>query len=344
MDLFQEAQKLTNAAQDMADAGAKQFNASVEEAKQTAAELSATAEALTQQSSQLMQQSLESLNETFESVKTAAFGIGVSGGAIAEALQNLPKTAQELATDMPKIANRLRNRAGLRVGDAPRSDADVMKLFEKIPGTAKLGADETKIREFLSDKHGSHILSRQQGGSNRADNILWEVGADNIQRGAKVMGGGEQIYIRFYNAVDSIVKSSGAIAKLGITATGTAVLTQAVVTAVSYSLDLYRGDITVEEFRDRVVAAAVSAGIAAPIFFLIFIAVLALFPELALLLSAPAIVAGFNALFGMGIAVPMIQSLLRHAAAGGFGDDVAAGYQNLMGNAEPLLEPTGDAT
>jgi len=34
------------------------------------------------------------------------------------------------------------------------------------------------------------------------------------------MSGGEQIYIRFYNAVDSIVKSSEAIAKLGITATG----------------------------------------------------------------------------------------------------------------------------
>jgi len=65
-----------------------------------------------------------------------------------------------------------------------------------------------------------HILSRQQGGSNRADNILWEVGADNLRRGARVMSGGEQIYIRFYNAVDSIVKSSGAIAKLGITATG----------------------------------------------------------------------------------------------------------------------------
>ena len=135
-----------------------------------------------------------------------------------------------------------------------------------------------------------------------------------------------------------------AIAKLGITATGTAVLTQAVVTAVSYSLDLYRGDITVEEFRDLIVAAAVSTGIAAPVFFLIFIAVLALFPELALLLSAPAVVAGFNALFGMGIAIPIIQSLMRHIEAGGFGDEVAVGYQNLMATAEPLLEPKSSAT
>ena len=91
-------------------------------------------------------------------------------------------------------------------------------------------------------------------------------------------------------------------------------------------------------------AAAVSTGVAAPVFFLIFIAVLALFPELALLLSAPAVVAGFNALFGMGIAIPIIQSLMRHIEAGGFGDEVAVGYQNLMATAEPLLEPTASAT
>jgi hypothetical protein len=31
---------------------------------------------------------------------------GVSGGAIAEALKDLPKTAEELAREMPKIAAR----------------------------------------------------------------------------------------------------------------------------------------------------------------------------------------------------------------------------------------------
>ncbi|MDM9586152.1 hypothetical protein [Nostoc sp. GT001] len=82
---------------------------------------------------------------------------------------------------MPKIANRLRYRAGVRVGDLPRSDADVMKLFEKIPGTSKLGGKEYTIRQFLRDKHGSHINPRSQGGSNAADNILWEVGVDNFR-------------------------------------------------------------------------------------------------------------------------------------------------------------------
>ncbi len=332
MNPFQSAQTLTNTAKDLVQSGAKQVHDSVVGVQQQAAALSAQAETWTLQSSQLVQQGIEGLGETLDAVKSRVLEIGASGGAIADALQDLPRTAEALAQEMPKIANRLRNRAGLRTGDAPRSDADVMKLFEQIPGTSKLGAREIKIREFLADKQGSHVVSRQQGGFNRADNIRWEVGADNLRRGSKVMTGGEQVYIRFYNEIDSIVKNSGTIAKLGLTATGTAVLTQAVVTAVSYALDLYRGDITVEEFRDLIVAAAVSTGIATPIFFLILIAVLALFPELALLLSAPAVVAGFNALFGLGIAVPIIQSLVRHAEAGGFGEDVTAGLSDGGGS------------
>ncbi|WP_228013625.1 hypothetical protein [Nostoc edaphicum] len=81
---------------------------------------------------------------------------------------------------------------------------------------------------------------------------------------------GEQFYIRVYNAVDSIVSNSGTIAKLGITATGTAIITQVVVTAISYSLDLYRGDITVEEYKNLIFEAAKAAGIATPNFWIIF--------------------------------------------------------------------------
>jgi hypothetical protein len=91
---------------------------------------------------------------------------------IAQALQDLPQTAEELAREMPKIAQRLRQGAGLRPGEAARSDAEVMQLFNKIPGTSKLDASERNIREFLSNKHGSHIRSHQQGGSGRADNIV----------------------------------------------------------------------------------------------------------------------------------------------------------------------------
>ena len=149
------------------------------------------------------------------------------------------------------------------------------------------------------------------------------------------MTAGEQLYVRVYNAVDSLLKNPTAIARLGVTATGVAVLTQTLVTALAYTLDLYRGDITIEEFRDKITAAAVGAGIATPIFFLIFIVVMALFPEVVVILSAPAVVAGFNALFGVGIALPIIQSILRHVDAGGFGEEAQQAYSDAIqqGNA-----------
>ena len=336
-------QQLKTASTEWVQQSATIIDQTFDAVKMSAFEATATSaakvEAIKQKSAEAVQQGFAAIGDNLDQAKVTALGLGASGIAIADALKDLPKTAEELAREMPKIADRLQNRAGLRLGDAPRSDADVMQLFDKIPGTSKLGANETKIREFLADKHGSHIISRKDGGSNGADNILWEIGTDNIRRGSRAMTGGEQVYIRFYNAVDSIVKNSGTIAQLGVTATGTAILTQTVVTAVSYTLDLYRGDITVEEFRDLIVKAAVSTGIATPIFFVIFIAVIALFPELAILLSAPAVVAGFNALFGVGIAIPIIQSLIRHVEAGGFGEEVAEGYQSLMGKAEPPMLP-----
>jgi uncharacterized protein YoxC len=265
--------------------------------------------------------------------------LATAGMVTTQALKDLPRTAQELAQEMPKLAQRMQQ-AGMRLGDAPRSDADIMALFNKIPGTSKLEANERTLRIFLSDKHGSHIHPHSQGGSNGAENIVWELGSDNIRRGAAVMTGSEQLYIRVYNAVDSVLKNSVTLAKLGLAATGTAVVTQAIVTALSHLLDLHRGDITIEEFRDRVVAAAVSAGIATPIFFLLFMAVIALFPEVVVVLSAPAVVAGFNALFGISITLPIVQSLLRHSAAGGFGEETQRSYEEAIAQGHALMQAT----
>ena len=275
------------------------------------------AEAIAQTTLENLSQAMEDLdNSADELIQEVGLGVSTAGTAIAEALKGLPQTAQDLAQEMPKLANRLQ-RAGIRKGDAPRSNVGVVRLFEKIPGTSKLEASETTIREFLADKHGSHIIPRQKGGSNGGDNILWEIGTDNLRRGARTMTAGEQVYIRWYNAIDSIVKNSSTIAKLGITSTGTAILTQTVVTAVSYTLDLYRGDMTVEEFRDRILESAITTGITAPLFFLILVAVLALLPELTLLLSAPIVMVGFNTLFGISVAAPIIQSISRHFEAVG---------------------------
>ncbi|GJD22572.1 unknown protein [Rivularia sp. IAM M-261] len=279
-----------------------------------------------------VQSGIEAIQNAGKSISDTAsttVAFATSSVVIGTALKDLPQTAQQLLAEMPKIANRLKYRAGVRVGEAPRSDADIMKLFNKIPGTSKLGTSERDIRQFLSDKHGSHIHPHSKGGSNGADNILWEIGADNIRRGANIMTPGEQAYIRVYNAVDSILRNSATIAKLGIKATGAAMLTQAIVVAVSYSLDLQRGDITVEQYKDLIIQEVIKTGIATPIFFLIFVVVLALIPELAVLLSAPMVIAGFNALFGMSIAVPIVQSIIRHIEAGGFREETANQYKKL---------------
>ena len=336
MDWIEQAQNLANAVSDKVQELKNSIDETVDAAKTTATEITnsaiATVNELTKLPDAVTQQSLDAMknvSEAFSSVQATAIGGATSALAIADALKDLPKTAEALAQEMPKIARRLRHGAGVRVGDSPRSDADVMKLFEKIPGTSKLEASEIKIRQFLADKHGSHVIPRSQGGVNSAGNILWEVGADNIRRGAKAITGGEQIYIRVYDAIDSMIKNFTTIAKLGVTATGTAILTQGIVTAISYCLDLYRGDITAEEYKDLIIQEVVKTGISAPVFFLILIATLALFPELTLLLSAPAVVAGFNTLFGISLAMPVIQSIIRHVQAGGFGEEVAQGYQSL---------------
>lgn len=286
---------------------------------------------------QQSQQSLEAMGKALEEWQGTIAALGTSGMVTANALKDLPRTAQELAQEMPALAHRLQ-RAGTRLGDAPRSDADMMGLFDKIPGTSKLGASERDIRVFLSDKHGSHIHAHSKGGSNGAENVVWELGADNIRRGAATMTGGEQTYIRFYNAVDSVLKNSTTIAQLGLAATGTAVLTQALVTALAYTLDLYRGDITADEFRDKIVAASLSAGIATPIFFLILVGVMALLPEIAVVLSAPAVIVGFNALFGVGVALPIVQSMIRHVEAGGCGNEAKAQYAEAIAQGNTLLE------
>lgn len=133
-----------------------------------------------------VQQKLSSAGQTLSGWQTEIAAFGTSGMIVAAALKDLPRTAQALAEEMSKLARRIQS-AGMRLGDAPRTEADVMGLFNKTPGTSKLGASEWDIRVFLSDKHGSHIRPHSKGGSNGAKNIVWERGADNIRRGGDIL-------------------------------------------------------------------------------------------------------------------------------------------------------------
>ncbi|MEO0410067.1 MAG: HNH endonuclease, partial [Cyanobacteria bacterium P01_A01_bin.135] len=88
---------------------------------------------------QQAQQSIDQTAAALEAWQAAIAGLGTSGALTANALKDLPRTAQLLAEEMPTLARRLQT-AGIRIGEEPRLDTDVMGLFNKIPGTSKLKA------------------------------------------------------------------------------------------------------------------------------------------------------------------------------------------------------------
>lgn len=262
------------------------------------------------------QRSLTPVNQKILDWHSKVMGVGTSGVLVTDALKDLPRTIQELLEEMPRLATKIQ-RAGVR--DVPRTDADTMALFEKIPSTVKLHADENSIfHGFLEGRNGSHIKPHSNGGGVEASNILWELRIHDNNRGAQMMTSREQMIIRFRNGVDGFIGNSKVIARLGLSATAMAVLVQSIVTAFSYTLDLQRGDISVQEFKEKVQQAAIDAGISSIIFFPILIAIMSFFPEVGVILSAPIVINGFNALFGISIAKPIVQSFIRHSKAGGF--------------------------
>lgn len=274
------------------------------------------------------------LFSTLEQIKDQAQSIGVGLGAstqqLSRSLVELPLTAQQLAAEMPKVFGRM-YRAGLRPGDPTRSPAEILELFAQIPGSAKLNLEEMDVLKFLSERHASHIISRKNGGSAKPENLIWEWGPWNLARGDRNMTLHELLVVRVHNALTSIVENSGTIARLGLTSLGLAVLTQTCVTAIAYLLDLHRGDITVEEFRDKILVAAKEAGIATAILFPVLIMIIALLPEVTVVLATPAVVLGLNAAFGVSLTIPLLQSLVRHIESEGFGSEVASAYRDLLG-------------
>lgn len=273
------------------------------------------------------EQSQQRLQWAKQLVSAGMTSLGQSTVAVAEAFKDVPTEFFELMNEMPKVARRMR-RAGLRKGDIWRSDADAMALFNKIPGADKLNASQENIRKFLSTRDGSHIRSRQQKGGVEAKNIVWEIHEANQARGPKLMTPEEQIKIAFQNGAESLTRNSKTILRISARAAGTAALIQALVTALSYALDLQRGEITQKEFAEKIAIAAVSAGLATPVFVILFIVVTAMCPAVVPLLSAPLVVTAFNGLLGISIVTPIVQSLARHRKAGGF-DDAKAHLEDL---------------
>ncbi len=92
-------------------------------------ELSAAVESAKQVGESTQQQLSTAAGQAISNWQSEIAAFGTSGMAVANALKDLPHTAQALAEEMPKLARRLQT-AGTRLGDAPRTNADIMGLFE----------------------------------------------------------------------------------------------------------------------------------------------------------------------------------------------------------------------
>jgi hypothetical protein len=84
------------------------------------------------------------------------------------------------------------------------------------------------------------------------------------------------------------------------------------------------------------------AGITTAIFFLLFVVVMALFPEVVVILSDPIVVTGFNALFVVSIALPIIQSIIRCVEAGGFGEEAKVQYAAAIQQGDEMLQSASE--
>jgi hypothetical protein len=72
------------------------------------------------------------------------------------------------------------------------------------------------------------------------------------------------------------------------------------------------------------------------------VSAISLIPEIVVILSAPAVVVVFKVLFGVGIALPIIQSVIRHVEAGGFGEEAKAQYEAALNRGQALLQNSSE--
>ena len=239
------------------------------------------------------------------------FSLIISGSAaystVSQSLQSVPQDFATLLKEMPKVARRVKYRAGLRPGEVARSSEEAMKLFRKIPGSALMEGKERQIWIWLSNKDGSHIQSYANGGSSSADNIFWEFDRINRARGAANTTQVDQILSRFYNGAEAVVQNSATIAKLGLKTTAIAVLIDAIVETEIHAIDLANGTITIEEFLADLQTSASRTAISAAAFYTLTVIAISIFPELVPLLATPSLITASQIIFGSRLALPLLR-------------------------------------
>ena len=96
---------------------------------------------------------------------------------------------EDIINFTPEKINHLR-RGGIRNG-AGRNTAEMQQMLDKVPPSQRAGVDgqsaARNVKNYLSDKDASHIISHKNGGPNHPDNIKWENQLINRKRGGHNM-------------------------------------------------------------------------------------------------------------------------------------------------------------
>jgi hypothetical protein len=263
--------------------------------------------------SKATQQVYQQSADTFDKVDLYRLVIGGAAtyDTINQSLKKIPQDflqLSEISKDMEKVAERMRT-AGMRVGK--RSYEEAFEMYRKIPLTTLLGNSERPVRAWLAGREGSHIRSNANGGSNKPDNMSWEIKKWNRKRGSADVKQYEIIRSTIRNGFESVFRNGENILKLGAKATVTAVLIDELVENTIHAIELAREEITLEKFVEYIQDSAIKTAISTATLFTLTLLATSFFPPISvpLFLSSPLIVTASQLFLGTRLAVPLIYKL-----------------------------------
>lgn len=149
-----------------------------------------------------------------------------------------------------------------------RNTDEMQQMLDKIPPSQRAGSDgqsaAENVKNYLSDKDASHVISHKNGGSNHPDNIKWENKSINRARGDRNMTRSEQrnlnIAAQFNNLTGSIKAGLRAAPK------GAAIgaITAAPFSMLRNGLRVVRGEISAQDAaKETTVETGIGAGVGA---------------------------------------------------------------------------------
>jgi len=263
--------------------------------------------------SKATQQVYQQSADTFDNADLYSLVIGGAAtyDTINQSLKKIPQDFLQLSKiskDMKKFAERMRT-AGMR--GSRRSYEEAFEMYRKIPLTTLLGNSERPVRAWLARREGSHIRSNANGGSNKPDNMSWEIKEWNRKRGSADVKQYEIIRSTIRNGFESVFRNGENILKLGAKATVTAVLIDELVENTIHAIELAREEITLDQFVAYIQNSAIKTTISTATLFTLTLLATSFFPPVSvpLFLSSPLIVTASQIFLGTRLAVPLIYKL-----------------------------------